>query len=250
MREEGKYLYAIIGTNEERNFGPIGLGGREVETIAYRDLSAVMSTAPLRKYEVSKENLLAHERVLERAMNEYTVLPVRYCTVAQNAEEIRQLLERQYQELKHLLRDLDGKVELGVKAFWRETDLIFQEIVDENEAIKRLKAEIARKPSRQTHAQRIAIGQMVQAALEAKKECEGEQILWVLRRLAAEHRLNPTVGDRMFLNAAFLVDRAREKEFDDQMERLSLRYRERVKFAYVGPVPPYNFVNITLHPDE
>lgn len=250
MREEGKYLYAIIGTNEERNFGPIGLGGREVETIAYRDLSAVMSTAPLRKYEVSKANLLAHERVLERAMNEYTVLPVRYCTVAQNAEEIRQLLERQYQQLKHLLRDLDGKVELGVKAFWRETDLIFQEIVDENEAIKQLKAEIARKPSRQTHPQRIAIGQMVQAALEAKKEREGEQIFRVLRRLAAEHRLNPTVGDRMFLNAAFLVDRAREKEFDDQMERLSLRHRERVKFAYVGPVPSYNFVNISLHPDE
>jgi hypothetical protein len=250
VREEGKYLYAIIGTNEERNFGPIGLDGREVETIAYRDLSAVMSNAPLGKYEVSKANLLAHERVLERVMNEHTVLPVRYCTVAQNAEEIRQLLERQYQQLKHLLRDLDGKVELGMKALWRQMDLIFQEIVDQNEAIKHLKAEIARKPSRQTHPQRIAIGKMVQAALEAKKEGEGEQILWVLRRLAAEHRLNPTVGDRMFLNAAFLVDRAREKEFDDQMERLSLRYRERVKFAYVGPVPPYNFVNITLHPDE
>lgn len=249
MREEGKYLYAIIGTNEERNFGPIGLGGREVETIAYRDLSAVMSNAPLRKYEVSKENLLTHERVLERVMNEHTLLPVRYCTVAQNAEEIRQLLERRYQELQHLLRDLDGKVELGVKAFWRQIDLIFQEIVDENEEIKRLKTEIARKPSRQAHAQRIAIGQTVQAALEAKKEREGEQIFRVLRRLAAEHRVNATVSDRMFLNAAFLVDRAREKEFDDQMERLSLRYRERVKFAYVGPVPPYNFVNITLHPN-
>lgn len=250
MREEGKYLYAIIGTNEERNFGPIGLDSREVETIAYRDLSAVMSNAPLRKHEISKANLLAHERVLERVMNEHTVLPVRYCTVAQNSEEIRQLLERRYQELQYLLRDLDGKVELGVKACWRQMDLIFQEIVDENEAIERLKTEIARKPSRLTHPQRIAIGQMVQAALEAKKEREGEEILRALRRLAAEHRLNPTVGDRMFLNAAFLVDRAREKEFDAQMERLSLRYRERVKFAYVGPVPPYNFVNITLHPDK
>lgn len=250
MREEGKYLYGVIGTNEERNFGSIGMGGQEVETIAYQDLSAVISNAPMGKYVVSKENLLAHERVLERVMKEFTVLPVRFCTVAANAEEIRRLLERRYLELKHLLRDLDGKVELGVKALWRDMDLIFREIVDENEEIKRLKAEIAEKPFRQTHGQRIAIGRMVREALEAKKEREGEEILSGLKRLSVQSRPNRTIGDKMLLNAAYLVDRAREKEFDDLMARLSLRYRERVKFAYVGPVPPYNFVNITLHPDS
>jgi hypothetical protein len=178
------------------------------------------------------------------------VLPVRFCTVAANAEEIRRLLERRYLELKHLLRDMDGKVELGVKALWRNMELIFQEIVDENEEIKRLKAEVAERPSRQTHAQRIAIGQMVQAALEAKKEREGEELLRGLKRLSVDYRLNRTIGDKMVLNAAFLVDRDREKEFDDLMERLDLRYREQIKFVYVGPVPPYNFVNITLKPDE
>ncbi|MBI4607571.1 MAG: GvpL/GvpF family gas vesicle protein [Candidatus Rokubacteria bacterium] len=250
MREEGKYLYGIIGTKEERNLGPIGMGGEDVETIAYRDLSAVISNAPLGKYVVSKENLLAHERVIEQAMREFTVLPVRFCTVAANAEEIRRLLERRYQELRHLLRDMDGRVELGVKAFWRNMELIFQELVDENEKLKRLKAEIAERPSRQTHAQRIAIGEMVQAALEAKKEREGEELLRALKKLSVDWRLNRTIGDKMLFNAAFLVDRAREKEFDDLMERLDLRYRARIKFAYVGPVPPYNFVNITLRPDE
>ena len=250
MREEGTYLYGIIGTNEERNFGPIGLDGREVETIAYRDLNAVISNAPLGKYVVSKENLLTHQRVLEQVMKEFTVLPVRYCTVAANAEEIRQLLERRYRELTHLLRDMDGKVELGIKALWRNMGLIFQEIMDENEEIKRLKVEIAERPSRHTHTQRIAIGQMVQAALEAKKEREGEELLRGLKRLSVEYRLNRTIGDKMLLNAAFLVDRAREKEFDDLMEGLDLRYRERIKVAYVGPVPPYNFVNIALHADE
>ena len=157
MREEGKYLYGIIGTNGERNFGPIGLGSQEVETIAYRDLSAVISNAALGKYVVSKDNLLAHERVLERVMKEHTVLPVKFCTIAANPEEIRRLLELRYPELKHLLRDLDGTVELGVKVVWRDMDLVFQEIVDENEEIKRLKAEIAERPSRQTHADRKSV---------------------------------------------------------------------------------------------
>ena len=252
MPDEGKYLYGIIATDEARNFGPIGIGGRddEVGTIAYRDLSAVISNSPMARYVVSKENLLAHERVIERVMKEYTVLPARFCTIAVNAEDIRRLLERRYLELKHLLRDLDGKVELGVKAFWRRMEIIFQEIVDENGEIRRLKAEVAEKPSRHTHAQRIAIGRMVQAALEEKKAREGEEILTGLKRTSVEHRLNRTVGDKMLFNAAFLVDRGREREFDDLIERLDLRYGERIRFTYVGPIAPYNFVKITLHPEE
>ncbi len=252
VSEEGKYLYGIIATYEERNFGPIGIGGRgdEVGTIAYRDISAVVSNSPMARYVVSKENLMAHERVIERVMKEFTVLPVRFCTVATNAEEIRRFLEFRYLELKHLLRDLDGKVELGVKALWRKMEIIFQEVVDEQEEIKRLKAEAAGTPSRHAHAQQIAIGQMVQAALGVKKEREAEDLLAGLKRASVESRLNRTVGDKMLLNAAFLVDRGREREFDELVERLDLRYRERIKFVYVGPVAPYNFVNIRLHPEE
>ena len=252
MPEEGKYLYGVIATDEERNFGPIGIGGRgdEVGTIAYRDISAVISNSPMARYVVSKENLIAHQRVIERIMKEYTVLPARFCTIAVNAEDIRRLLERRYRELSHLLRDMDNKIELGVKVLWRDMGLIFQEIVDENGEIKRLKAEIAERSHRQSHAQRITIGRIVQAALEAKKAREGEDILTGLKRASVEYRLNRTVGDKMLLNGAFLVDRGREKEFDDLMERLDLQYRERIKFAYVGPVAPYNFVNITLHPEE
>jgi len=252
VSDEGMYLYAIIPTDHERNFGPIGIGGRgdEVGTIAYRDLSAVISNSPMARYVVSKENLMAHERVVERVMQEYTVLPVRFCTVAVNAEDIRRLLERRYQELKHLLRDMDGKAELGVKAFWRNMALIFREIVDEHEEIKRLKAEVAGKPSRHTHAQQIAIGEMVQAALGVKKEREADDLLAGLKRASVECRLNRTAGDKMLFNAAFLVDRSREREFDELVERLDLHYRERIKLAYVGPVAPYNFVNISLHPAE
>ena len=252
MSKEGKYLYGIIATDEERNFGPIGIGGRgdEVGTIAYRDISAVVSNSPITRYVVSKENLMAHERVIERVMKEFTVLPVRFCTVATNAEEIRRFLEFRYLELKHLLWDLDGKVELGVKALWRKMEIIFQEIVDENEEIKRLKAEAAGKPPRHAHAQQIAIGEMVQAALGVKKEREAEDLLAGLKRASVEYRLNRTVEDKMLFNAAFLVDRGREKEFDELVERLDVRHRERIKLAYVGPVAAYNFVNITLHPEE
>jgi hypothetical protein len=31
MAEEGQYIYAIVEANEDRNFGPVGIGGRDNE---------------------------------------------------------------------------------------------------------------------------------------------------------------------------------------------------------------------------
>lgn len=250
MPEYGKYLYGIIAADEARNFGPIGIGGREVETIHHQHLSAVISSIPLPQCVLSKESLLAHERVLERVMAEYTVLPVKFYTVGANVEEIQRLIELRYQELLFVLRDLEGKVELGVKATWREMRSVLQEIAGEHPEIKRLKEKAAEKPPHPSYAEGVAIGEMVAAALEAKKTQEAEVILAGLRRLAVNYRLNRTIGERMLLNAAFLVDRAREHEFDAEVDRLDHRHGGRTKFTYVGPVPPYNFVNITLRPGD
>jgi len=247
MVDEGKYLYCIIGSNEGRNYGPIGIGGRgdEVTTISYEDLSGVISNTSTRKYVVSRENMTAHEKVIEKVMAEgYTVLPVRFCTIAESAEEIRDVLRKRRAELKGLLQDMDNKVELGIKALWKDTKVIFGEIVEENEAIKRLRDRIARKPTRDGQ---IRLGEMVQKALEKKKEREVKGIINSFKKLAVDFRANDTFGDNMFMNTAFLVDRSHEKEFDNLVEDFMTKYSERTKFKYVGPTPPFNFVNIVIH---
>jgi len=139
---EGQYVYCIIGTGEARNFGPIGIGGRgdPVTTITYRDLGAVVSSIPMTKYVVSKETMISHEKVIEAVMKDHTLLPVRYYTIAPNAEEIRSLLRRRYLEFRKLLRELDNKVELGLKTFWRDMDAISQEMAKEDGEIRALRA--------------------------------------------------------------------------------------------------------------
>ena len=91
---EGQYVYCVIGTGEARNFGPIGIGDRgdPVTTITYRDLGAVVSSIPMIKYVVSKETMISHEKVIEAVIKDYALLPVRFYTVAPNAEEVRSLL--------------------------------------------------------------------------------------------------------------------------------------------------------------
>jgi len=245
---EGQYVYCIIGTGEARNFGAIGIGDRgdPVTTITYRDLAAVVSSIPMTKYVVSKETMICHEKVNEAVMKDYALLPVRFYTVAPNAEEIRSLLRRRYLEFKKLLRELDNKVELGLKAVWRDMDAILQEIVKENGAIKALRTKMTGGSVKEAGQDRGALGEMFKLALEHKKAKEREALLQPLGRPSSDSCLNMTYGDDMFMNAAFLVDRAWEKEFDGEVEKLVAQHGDRIEFKYVGPAPPYSFVNIVV----
>lgn len=235
---QGLYVYCIIGTSEARNFGPMGIGDESspVTTIAYRDLSAVVSPVPTDKYVVRRDTLLGHERVIERVMADHAVLPVRFYTVAPNAEEIRGLLRSRYGELKSLLRSVDNKIELGVKALWKDMEQVFRETL-----------RIASPQSSDSGPNDAAeAARRVRLALASKKAEIGEALLEPLRPLAVDTRLNKTYGDDMIMNAAFLVDRRREREFDARLERLADAYASSIEFKYVGPVPPYSFVSIVI----
>ena len=252
MEKEGKYIYCVIETKQERNFGSIGIGarGNEVLTIGYDDLSMVVSNCLITKVTANKENMLAHQEVIEKVMKEFdSVLPVRFGTIASSADEIRNLLDRRYREFKTALNDMQYKIELGVKGIWKNMQGVFDEIVKENKTIKNLKEALEKEGSKNTQA-KMGLGRLVKRALDDKKEKEAEEIITRLRKTCYEYKLNDTTGDEMFINAAFLVSKSREKEFDNIMDDLSNQYQHRVKFMYAGPLPVFNFVNIVIYPEE
>ncbi len=248
MLEEGKYIYCIIRGHEGRSFGPIGIGGRsdEVTTVCYRDLGSVISNVSMTKYVVSSESMVTHEKVVEEVMKDYTVLPVRFQTVAASADEIRSLLRKRYAEFMSLLKYVDNKVELGLKVLWKDMESIFREIVEENEGISTLVKKMPLGTSGQSSEEKTALREAIKAALQQKKAAEAETLLGPLRSIAPDFRLNKTHGDDMIMNAAFLVDKGWEREFDNQVEELTTRYGDLLKFKYVGPAPPYSFVNIVV----
>jgi len=252
MEKNGHYIYCIIGSAQDRTFGPIGIGsGGEVLTIGYNDLCMVVSSHPLMKFTVSRDNLIAHEKVIEAVMKEFdSVLPVRFGTIASSADEIRNLLDGRSREFRNLLRDMDHKIELGVKGLWQDMPAIYKEIAGENKDVKKAQGEIQSAKGKKSIGAKIELGKRVEAALAGKKEKEGEELAAALRKIAFDHKMNKTIGGDMFMNAAFLVDKGREKEFDNIMEELTDRHKRRIKFCYAGPLPVFNFVNVAIYPEE
>lgn len=249
----GKYLYCIIRCPEERSFkeaAPIGDVQGIVHTIPYNSLSAVVSESAVTDYDSTRANMLAHERVQEMVMREFTILPVRFGTVAQSEsaiENIRRLMHRRHQEFDQLLSDMEGKVELGLKVLWWDEKAILEEVLAQNESLRKLRDSLKGMPPQASHYDRIHLGEMVKEALDRKRASEAATILAPLRQLARNTVENKIIVDRMIVNAAFLVDRHLEAEFDQAVRKLDENLGHRVAFKYIGAVPPYNFVNITVN---
>jgi hypothetical protein len=246
-RSGGKYVYCIIQLDKPRDFGAIGIGEGEnrVYTVPYRDLAAVVSDTPLVIYDPTRENVLAHEFVNETVMREFTVIPMSFGTVFRSEDDVTELLRSTYQAFTDVLDKMRGKIEFGLKVLW-DRDKVVASLERDNDEIRRLKDEITRNAQSSTYFARMQLGRLVESALEGTGDRFVGDIHESLKQVAVASRSNKPIGDRMILNAAFLVDREREREFDEKVREVSRRYDDLLTFKYTGPWPPYNFVNIKL----
>jgi hypothetical protein len=247
--KEGKYIYCIIDSNIPESFGNVGIGGRgdEVYTVCYKNISAVISSSPIKDYRVSRINMIPHEKNIEEAMKDHTVLPVKFGTITKTDEddEMKNILSREYGRFNDMLKKMKDKKELGLKAIFKE-DVIFKHILEKYAEITKLKEVIASKPPEKTHFQRAKIGEMVGKALENEKALYRKRILNALSPLSEDEKTNKEYGERMIINAAFLVNDKKEERFDKAINKLDEEYGDLIRFKFVGLVPPFNFVNLVI----
>ena len=241
----GKYVYCIVQTDDPRRFGPIGIGTEpaEVHTVNYRDIAAVVSDTPLEVYDPTRENVLAHERVNEVVMRDFTVIPMSFSTVFKTSEDIVELLRSAYDAFRDVLVKMQDKLEFGLKVLW-EPETIIREIEKDDENLRLLRQEISHQKG-STYFARMQYGRLVDSLLQERSEKLVSAIVDTLSTVSVASRTNKPIGDKMILNGAFLVARDREPDFDAKVKEIDARY-ENLIFKYTGPWPPYNFVNIRL----
>ncbi len=241
----GKYVYCVIQTAKPLSFGAlgIGVGPAEVHTVNFKDIAAVVSDTPIAVHEPTRANVLAHERVNETVMRAHTVIPMSFGTVFKTRDDIHELLRSAYDAFKDVLVKMEDKLEFGLKVLW-DRDLIVKELEAENEDIRRLKSEITSQKG-STYFARMQYGRLVDAALQSRSERYVHEIFDSLRPPSVASRANRPIGDRMIMNAAFLVRRDAESDFDRIVKAIGAKY-DKLTFKYTGPWPPYNFVNIRL----
>jgi hypothetical protein len=245
--EGGRYVYGIVEAKESATFGKIGVGGAGelVYMVKYQDIAAVVSNTKVFIFDPTRENALAHEHVIETVMKSYTIIPMSFGTVFRTDDDIREVLKSIYPSLKDVLKQMAGKLEFGLKVNW-DRDQTIEELKQEDEEIRRFHLEIVRKHLQSTYLVRMQLGRMIDKAMAERSAQYVREIYETLRGVCVASRDNQPIGDQMIMNAAFLVEREREAEFDGVVNKVAKKYGKRLKFKYTGPWPPYNFVNIRL----
>lgn len=242
---QGRYVYCIIKSAKPLRFGPLGIGPEpaDTHTVHYRDIAAVVSSTPMVVQDPTRDNVLAHQHVNETVMKQHTVIPMSYGTVFRTDDDIVELLRSAYDAFTDVLKKMHDKFEFGLKVLW-DREQIVRDIEEEDEDIRRLKEEIASQKG-SIYFAKMQYDRLMDAALHARSERYVSDVFAALRDVSVASRSNKPIGDRMIMNAAFLVARETEHAFDLRVKAIGRRY-DKLTFKYTGPWPPYNFVNIRL----
>jgi hypothetical protein len=241
-----KYVYGVVRARRSSRLKQAGINDEPIKVVAEAGLGALTSDVPAGVLEAGRNELLSHSAVLERALKKGTVLPMQFGVVMPDEGAIRSdLLKAHRRELEMQLAEMDGKVEVNVKGIYSEPRIL-REVLEENGELRSLRESIRDKPEDATYYERIRIGELVAEGLGQKRAEDERQIVDRLLPHAVAVEVGEPVHERMALNASFLVEKQRQRDFDRALDQIADQQGGRIQFKYTGPLPPHSFVELAM----
>jgi hypothetical protein len=253
--EYASYTYAVCrpfgaGTLD----GLTGVGGRSVRLVSEGRLAAVVSGVPLDEFDeqalrANLEDLSwlegvarAHHGVVDAVARRSVTVPLRLATVYHGDERVREVLGEHGEVFDATLRELAGRVEMGVKVY-AETDTGPRSADPSREALPGESP--GRAYLRRRRRQRDLRDDTWQ---RAARLCErADEVLGGLARAREQHQpqsaaLTEAPGENV-MNTAYLVDEERVEAFLVAVRDLGSQACEGVRIEVSGPWVPYSFAS-------
>jgi hypothetical protein len=187
-----------------------------------------------------------HWRVLEAAIENTTVLPLRFGTVMADDKAVREeLLGANVQHLSGLLDELRGRVQVTVKGAYAE-DGLMRGVVAGSPAVRALRERLKGLPEDAGYFERVRLGELVAAEVDRHREADTAHVLAALGPLAAESRVEAAATPDAAFNIAFLVARDHLEAFDAAVGSVGEQLADRIAVRAVGPLAPYSFADVEL----
>ncbi|WP_255556364.1 GvpL/GvpF family gas vesicle protein [Methylococcus sp. Mc7] len=165
-------------------------------------------------------------------------------TVAESRKAVSKMLKTYQSRLVKQLRELGGKVEMGLRVALDAPD-VYEYLIAQSPEILALRDQMALRGGG-AHSEKIELGRQFAELLEDTRSASFEKIEAALAPFCFEIHSNTVKGDKEIANLAFLVDREKLPEFERGVEKIADEFDDRFTFQYSGPWAPYNFVNMEL----
>lgn len=242
----GKLLYAIVLADQECDFGHIGLDGKGVRSVNYRDAGALVSDYPrVSSIKLLRKNLAPYHRVTREAAQRFTTIPARFGQIARDAGEVSIALQRNYGRIRQELDRLDRKVEIGLKVSWKVENL-FAYFLERDGELKARRNQLLARGTSLNRMEQIDFGSYVHARMNRTKGEISKRVLAALP--PAEVRIEENHADELITNAALLIRKELQPQLEEAVETLGQSMGDEYSLTLEGPWPPFSFVDrIELH---
>jgi len=239
------YIYGIIDSKGRIGRHIKGLRRTRVYTIPYRNISIVASTLNREIQDISSDRIVEHEIVVERLMENFAVLPVRFHTIFNSKKDVLTVISDYYIDFRENLNRLRNKAEFGIKVIW-DGNAIRERIINNCPEKSQRMPVSGNSPAKSFIKEKF---QKYKIDKEFKEEAE-RCIIAVdsfFSGAAAEKRLEKLKSENLLLSASYLVDKERQNDFKQSFEELKSTHSD-FKYLFSGPWPPYNFIILKRKP--
>ena len=232
------HVYGVAASSARLPDGLTGRLGRPVRRIEDDALVVLVSDVD-DDARVRREDLLVHAHLLEAAVAETTVIPSRFGVLVPDDETVRrEFLVHQRDHLLGLLKAFDGCVQVTVHASYDE-EAALREVLRRDPAL----AELRTSTDAADTAAQVRLGEAVAGALASLREEAADLVLERLRPHALAAAVNETRGAYDVVSVALLVRRQERARADAAVADLDREVGDRMSLRYVGPQPPYAFLD-------
>lgn len=214
----------------------------EVSLLEEGDLAAIIGDVPEDDPKGTRNQALAHARVLEAAVRDAPVIPMRFGTMCPDDDAVANgILKERHDELLELLDKFRDSVQLVLKVTYDEKTVL-REMLDDNPEAAKLREAIGQGPEEATRDQRVRLGEFIANELEQRRQRDGAELNGQLDDLVQEARSEPPEKEWMVLNAPLLVERDRLDEVEQALEEIAEDRSDRMHFKLLGPMPVFHFL--------
>jgi hypothetical protein len=237
------YVYGIVPADSPGISDDVtGLDDVAVDLVRHGEVAAVVGRITQDRPPGRRTDLVAHSRVLDAFAAVGAVIPVRFGSVLPDRTAVtHELLEPDEERFAGLLADLAGRFQFNLRARYNEA-AVLAEVVSEQPEIAQLRERTRDLPEDMAYADRVRLGELVAAALEAKRERDTEILLDVVLPHTVAYHLRAGTGVDHMADVAFLVDADHRGAFEDAAEEAAEAMHERARLRLLGPLAPYDFV--------
>ncbi|MER7081494.1 Gas vesicle synthesis protein GvpL/GvpF [Saccharopolyspora kobensis] len=240
----GFYVYGILRSagSVPGDLASVGDEETPVRTVSHGDIAAAISEVHLNRPLGTRDDLLAHEHVLDAIAAETTVLPIRFGAVVNSVDSVvDELLAPNAESFEAVLSQLDGTIQFAVRGRYVDSAHI-REIVAESPEIRELRESLRGVSPDAGYDARLKLGEMVSNAVTEKRALDLQQLVDAVANSVVATAERDVGGEDDAFDVAMLVERDRREDFESSIDALGDQWSGRVQLRLVGPLAPYDFL--------